>query len=634
MTFSTTTMDVIAQSLATLAPPPDLRPSEWAEKNVYIPAGNAVPGLIRFDNAPYQREPLNMIADPECYRITLDWAAQVGKTQVCLCAQAYWIAQDPFPQMMMQPSQSDLKKWMASKFDRMVDHSDVLKNLIAKPRGREGINNQIMKSYPGGDLTFAWAGSPTTQRGVSAPKIVCDEPDGYERSSEGHPVSLIWERSKTYGDQRTLMEACTPTFKGSSYIENAYEQGDMRQFWVPCPHCDEPQVLSWEFVKWDKDEDGEHLSDTALYCCCHCGVLWDDVERVAAIRNAEENGGGWRARKPWRGHASYHINEIYSTFGRLRDLVVSFLAKKSSGDLQTFVNTSLAETYEEQGEKADAHILMDRCEDYNAPVPRDGLVLTAGVDMQQDRLEVEVVAWGHGEESWSIDYQIFWGDPLDGDVWDQLEQYLEKPWEHESGVELRIETTCVDTGGTGGYTQSAYDWLRGKSKKRIFGIKGGSKGWGQPVVGKISRAQSGRGARKVDLFPLGVNDAKVTIMSRLNHSKVGPGYCHFPKDREQEYFEQLTAEQLVLKYSKGRPIREWKQTRPRNEALDCRVYSYAAMRIVRPDFALRDKQINGDAEIAPLEKETPQAETAPVVNPTPKPRKKRKAIKGGGWALK
>ena len=137
-----------------------------------IPAGNAVPGLIRFDNAPYQREPLDMIADPECYRITLDWAAQVGKTQVCLCAQAYWIAQDPFPQMMMQPSQSDLKKWMASKFDRMVDHSDVLKNLIAKPRGREGINNQIMKSYPGGDLTFAWAGSPTTQRGVSAPKIV------------------------------------------------------------------------------------------------------------------------------------------------------------------------------------------------------------------------------------------------------------------------------------------------------------------------------------------------------------------------------------------------------------------------------------------------------------------------------
>lgn len=646
MGFSDRTLALITRCLASLAPPPETTPSEWAEKHIYIPAGNAIPGPIRFHNAPHQREPLNLIANPDCFRITLDWSAQVGKTQVLLCAQGFWIGQDPYPQMMMQPSQPDLKKWLASKFDRMVDQSETLKNLIAKPRGREGINNQIMKSYPGGDMTFAWAGSPTTQRGVSAPKIVCDEPDGYERSSEGHPVSLIWERSKTYGDLRTLMEACTPTFKGSSYIENAYEQGDMRQYWVPCPHCGDHQVLVWSNVKWAKEFEGqlywgddapegaEHRPETAVYTCNSCGVHWEEHERISAIRNAEKNGGGWRAQKPFRGHASFHINEIYSLFGPLSGMATSFLAKKASGDLQTFVNTALAETYEEQGEKADAHALMDRCEKYAAPVPKGGLVLTAGVDMQTDRLEVEVVAWGVGEESWSIDYHIFWGDPLDGDVWDQLQDYLEGTWTHESGVELRVETTCVDTGGTGGYTQCAYDWLRGKASKRIFGIKGGSKGWGQPVVGKISRAQSGKGARRCDLFPIGVNDAKLIIMSRLNHGTIGPGYCHFPEGREREYFDQLTAEQLVVKYSKGRPLREWKPTRPRNEALDCRVYAYAAMRIVRPDFALRDRQINGEAEIAPLDdgdtavENGEETQTAPAR--TPPKRKRRKS----SWALK
>ena len=178
-------------------PPPKLLPSEWSEKNVRIPIGNAVPGLIRFDNAPYQREPLDMTINPECQRITLMWSAQVGKTMLALCAQAYRIAQDPTSQIMMQPSQGDLSTWLETKFNPLIETNKELQDLVAKPRAREGVNNQRMKSYPGGFLMFSWSGSPKTMRGRSAPFIVADEVDGYDKTTEGHPVSLLWQRAAT-----------------------------------------------------------------------------------------------------------------------------------------------------------------------------------------------------------------------------------------------------------------------------------------------------------------------------------------------------------------------------------------------------------------------------------------------------
>ena len=174
-----------------LRPPPDLTPAEWAETNIKIPLGNAIPGYIRFDNAPYQREPLDLFADPSVERITLMWGAQLGKTQLINCAIGFFIEHDPSSQLMMQPSQGDLHTWLETKLNPMVDANPVLNDRIAKPRSREGVNNQAMKSYPGGFLMFAWAGSPRTMRGRSAPKIYCDEVDGYEYTAEGHPVNPV-----------------------------------------------------------------------------------------------------------------------------------------------------------------------------------------------------------------------------------------------------------------------------------------------------------------------------------------------------------------------------------------------------------------------------------------------------------
>ncbi|HEU0143529.1 MAG TPA: phage terminase large subunit family protein, partial [Nitrososphaera sp.] len=220
-----------------LKPPPDMTPSEWASNFIKIPAGNAIPGRLRFANAPYQIEPMNQLVNPDCYRVSLMWSAQVGKTLLALCVQAYCIAMSPRSQMMMQPSQDDVRTWLESKFNPLVDECEPVRRLMSKPRGREGVNNQNMKSFPGGFLMMAYSGSPKTMRGRSAPLIVCDEVDSYSRTAEGHPVGLLWQRSATFGDQRFLLEISTPTIRDDSYIEKAFEMGDQRHFHVECPHC-------------------------------------------------------------------------------------------------------------------------------------------------------------------------------------------------------------------------------------------------------------------------------------------------------------------------------------------------------------------------------------------------------------
>lgn len=587
-------------ALLQLLPPPKLKPSEWAEKNVRIPAGNAVPGLLRLDNAPYQREPMDMAVNPDCYRITLMWGAQVGKTMLALCIQGYHIAAEPASQMMMQPSQDDLRTWLETKFNPMAEECTQISGVLAKPRGRDGVNNQKMKSYPGGFLMFAWAGSPKTMRGRSAPKIVCDEVDGYLRTVEGHPVGLLWQRSATFGDQRFLVEISTPTIKGASYIESAYEMGDQRHFFVCCPHCDDHVTIEWENVRWDGQREtheetlvaiDEQKPDTAHLYCPSCGCQWSEGERIAAIRQAESKGAGWKALRPFDGHASYHLNEFYSVFRTVPAIVRDYLDKLRTGDLQTFTNVSLARTWEEAAEEIDPDSLMARREEYSAAAPLGVLYITAGIDMQPDRLEVEIVGWGVGEESWSLGYVVIWGDPMTPDPWNDLDDLLAETWEHESGAVLPVSAACLDTGGNKGYTQAAYDYAAGRTGRRLFAIKGVA-GWDRPVVGKAQRKQSGRKRRNVDLFLVGVDQVKLVVSRRLQLTVPGPGYCHFPADREAEWFQQLTAEKLTLHYVKGFAVRQWKKPdKARNEALDCRGYAYAALKIMSPSFKQLAKRL-------------------------------------------
>lgn len=662
-----------------LVPPPKLLPSEWAEANVRIPVGNAKPGPIRFDNAPYQRGMLDVIKEPGIRRVDYMTGAQLGKTTIQQCITGYFIAHEPRSQIFVQPTQGDVQTFQETKLRPMLDANPAISKLMAKQRGRNGVNNSRIISYIGGWLMFSWAGSPKTLRGRSAPVTQADEVDGMEATAEGDPVELLAQRAATFGDDALSTRSSTPTIKEASRIETGFLEGDQRRFYVPCPDCGHGQSLKWSNVTWkgrqstgtddaEEDRHPNHQPETAGYACEACGSIWDDGARIAAIRNAEKLGFGWKAAKPFKGHASFHAPEMLSTFRRLRDIVQSYLDKMAVDDLQSFINVSLAETYEEKGEKADPSGLLslaiaETC--YTADVPMGGLYLTAGIDMQMDRLECEVVAWGVGEESWSVDYRVLWGDPLQGDVWDDLDDLLATTYMHASGRVMGISAACLDTGGTSGYTQAAYEYSRGRTGRRLFAIKG-IPGWGRPIVEKPQRKQSGKNVRKVDLFLVGTDESKLVVMRRLASTvgakqRGGPGYCHFPPDRDAEYFQQLTAEKLLTRYVKGQPIREWhKPDRARNEALDCRVYALAALKIMQPSFkrlaerygvTIEGEVVERRPKLPPAAKPGPsndkpapppppeklREEPEPVANQT-KPIKRSKAAMGGrrqsSWATR
>lgn len=649
----------MARALRNLVPPPDVLPSLWAEKNIQIPLGNAIPGPISFDNAPYQRGMINVIKEPGIRRVDYMTGAQLGKTTIQQCITSYFIAHEPRSQIFVQPTQNDVMAFLETKLRPMIEANPSISNCMAKPRGREGVNNSRMISYIGGWLLFSWAGSPKTLRGRSAPVTHADECDGMEATAEGDPVELLAQRSATFGDQILSTRSSTPTIKGASRIETGFEEGDQRRYYVPCPSCGEAQFLKWGQVRWEgrestgindaeNDLNQEHKPETAGYSCQFCDAVWDDGQRIAAIRNAERNGHGWKAAKPFRGHASFHAPELLSTFRRMRDIVQSYLDKIAVDDLQSFVNVSLGETFEERGEKADPNSLMARREEYAAQVPAGGVYLTAGIDMQNDRLELEIVAWGEGEESWSIDYRVLWGDTLGDEVWDELDDVLAEKFMHETGFMLPISAACLDTGGTSGHTQRAYEYAKGKTGRRLFAIKGQG-GWGRPVVAQPQRKQSGKNKRKVDLFMVGTDETKLIVTRRLAVPNPGPGYCHFPENEshETEYFKQLTAEKLTTRYVKGQPVREWtKPDKARNEALDCRVYATAALKIMQPPLSRISERLNGEKkrevaeqikepiQVHPVQPETPANDNDVIIIRKKKPQDESKSELGHNGSIK
>jgi phage terminase large subunit GpA-like protein len=459
-----------------------------------------------------------------------------------------------------------------------------------------------MKSYPGGFLMFAWAGSPKTQRGRSAPWIYPDETDGYDRTTEGHPVNTLWQRAATFGDQRFLFETSTPTIKGESHIESQFEAGDQRRWFVDCPDCSESQYLKWGQVTWQRDDEGEHIPESAQYACEHCGSLWKDSVRFKAIRN-----GRWISSKPFKGHASYHLPELASTFRKLKDIVISFLEKKAGGDLQSFTNVSLAETWSLGGEKQSPELLYARREHYEAEVPEGGLVITCAIDVQDDRFELQYEAHGKDNENWKIDFDIIRGELNHPEIWKRLDAALNKTFTHASGLKLDVSGTTIDTGGH--YTQEVYAFVKRRGYG-VFAIKGSSSKDG-PIVGRPSKSNLGN----VNLFSINVHKIKAVVMQRARILEPGAGYTHFPVHEkfDLEWFLQFTSEELITRYVKGVRKEEWRKTRPRNEAFDLSVYSVACITILNPDFesvkrSLETKKFN-------------------INSPTSKPKPK----KSGGW---
>ena len=547
-----------------IKPPPKLTVSEWADKYRRLsPEASAEPGQWKTARAEYQRGIMDAVSDPDVESVVVMSCAQVGKTEIINNMVGYHISQDPAPLLIVQPSLEMAQTWSKDRLSTMIRDTPALNALIKDPRSRDSGNTTLHKLFPGGHVTCVGANSPAGLASRPCRVVLFDEVDRYPPSagSEGDPVNLGKRRAATFWNRKFIMVS-TPTIKDISRIEAAYEESDQREYRVPCKDCGEYEALSWQNVHWESN-----MPDTAHYTCGHCGSVWDDTDRMRAIAK-----GKWVATKPFNKVAGFRLNGLNSPWLKLEDAVYDFLeARKMPETLKTWVNTFLGETFVETGSGMDDQVLSMRKEKYD--MPDEVVIITAGVDCQDDRLEIEILGHGKDNETWSIDYKILYGDPSGLLLWSQLDDLLQSKWDHNIRGKIGITATCIDSGGH--HTQAVYAYCKQRERERIYAIKGVG-GEGKPIVGRPSTNNIG----KVKLFPVGVDTAKELIYSRLQIEDPGPGYCHFPEHYDDEYFKQLTAEQIFIKAHKGYKKREWRKVRPRNEALDCRVYAISALSIL------------------------------------------------------
>lgn len=591
----------VRQALArAYSPPPKMPLDLWADEFRHLsPEAAALPGKWKTDNEPMARGPMRAMSDPITEKVSCMCAAQILKTELLLNTIAYYAHGDPAPMMMVLPTIEMAEAISTDRVSPMIRDTPAIRKLFGNKQ-RATADKILHKSFPGGQLTFAGANSPSSLSSRPKRVLLCDEVDRYPASSggqgakgEGDPVGLAEERTNTFFNRKIGLMS-TPTNKGTSRIEQSYEEGDGREFYVPCPHCSVRQVIRWSGVKWDGTDH-----HTARYVCrtdAHdpetgelgCGKPWTEMQRMRAIEAAGALPDfGWIAKRPFKGHASFHATQLSSRRVPLARIVEKWLnAQKSVERLRQFINTVLAETWEEGGEKADPDTLYGRRELYDAEemLPDAVGVITAGVDIQRNRWECETAGWCENEESYSLTYKVHYADPSTPEFWTSLDEHLSRNFHHPTGAVLRIEAACIDSSDN---TQAVYDFCRPRYARRFFAIKGRSQSVGHPIWPKKATRNAGK---KIDVFMLGLDNAKADTQSRLMLKEPGPGYCHFPlnDNYDENHFIGLTVEKAVIKYRFGVPERQWIcPDGARNEPWDCRIYAYAALKSLVVNIAQR-----------------------------------------------
>ena len=567
---------VIRRTLAAFKPPPNMTIAQWADEFRFLSAeSSASPGRFKTEIVEYMREPMEMIGRAGVRRVTLMTSAQVAKSTVIENVIGYFVDLDPCPILHVSPTLDSMKMFSKERLAPMIRDCPVLRDKVKDARSRDSNNTLNSKSFPGGHIAMVGANAPAGLASRPIRVVLFDEVDRYESSAgtEGDPINLAVKRTTTYWN-RVIVMVSTPVDKSTSRIEPEFLRGDQRYRWVPCPHCDHMQKLKWANVKFDSSDP-----DSARYMCDDCGALWTDAERNRAVRLGE-----WRPEKPWNGNVSYHISQLYSPFAPLSDGVRDFLSSKDNPQLlKTWVNTFLGETWEERGKRLDWTDLLDQREDYSIrdPVPEEVTVITAGVDMQDDRAEIEWVGWGDDHRSWNLGYRRVYGDPSTPQFWTDLGSALDDTFVHPLFGEMAPRAINVDSGGH--YTQHVYAFVA--RRPRTYAIKGVG-GEGKPIFGKPSRNTVGGHP----VFPLGVDTIKELVAQRLRQRNPdAAGYCAFPADTpgiDDDYFQGLTSEELRTRYHKGFPKKEWCKisNRIRNEPFDCRVYATGALEMLGLDL--------------------------------------------------
>lgn len=603
---------------------------QWADENRYLAKGVAAKarhGNVRFStvDAPHQRGIMESFTDAEVQTTVMIGASQVmGKTEIYNNVIGYFMDYRPTNVIVMYPTIDAAEKYSKKKFTPMCRATPCLDELLPNSRSRDSGNTILVKEYVGGSVFFVGANSTASLRGASGEVLLADEIDSNEASAgdEGEAVDLLFKRGESFG-QVVQGVSSTPTIEGASKIWSMFEASDQRFWFVPCYHCGTRGILKWSMdsaikagpafiVEWP---DGKPRD--AVIVCMTCAKAMNDRQRLDAYYAGE-----WKPTAPFNGIRGFHLSWIYCPWPakkgfehRLHQMAEEWERAKKKGpeSMKVIINTGLCETWKLELEEApDWEALLHRCETYAHRIPEQVVYLTASVDTQSDRLEYEVQGWGLGEECWGIETGKLFGNPHTGEVWNRLDDVLSQSFQHPSGASLKILCTLIDSGGqtdNKAFAKPVYQFVRRRQGRYIFACKGSSE-LGSPLV--IGRLQK----NGIMLQTVGTDVCKSTLYERLTIATPGPGFCHFPVGRgyDEEYFKQLVAESVSL--VKGK--RQWVKLRARNEALDLRVYGYAA-------FELRSVNLEAVAKSLRPSDEKPVEPTTPpngprqyVLNP-PKP---------------
>ena len=584
---------VAKTALQYFKPPEKLTLDEWSDKYRRLsPESSAEPGIWRTDRTPYLREPMRAFTDPKVKNIVMVASSQIGKSEFELNAIGYIIDQAPGSVMYVQPNLDAARKFSRQRISPMIRDSAALKNKVHNIRSRNSGNTILQKSFPGGMLTITGSESPSALASIPARYIIGDERDRWAKSAgtEGDPWELLKARQATFYNAKSI-EVSTPTIKGASPIETSFLLGTQERWCHSCPECGQYTNIVWDKIRFDStykiinNKKFYEVSNIG-FACPYCGAISsEETMRKQPAKWIPENPDAYE-----KGVRSFWLNAFSSPWKPWKEIILAFLeAKEYPEKLQAVFNTLLGELWEDRGDLMEEDEMLSRRENYGAELPEGVLALTCGVDTQDDRLEYEVLGHGFFKETWGIYKGYILGRPDNAEVWEQLDEVLDRVYKFANGQGLKISMTFIDSGGH--FTQEVYEQCRLRQYKRVFAIKGKG-GENVPYIStKPSKVViNGDSKRMAWLYVLGVDAGKAIIMSNLRAETPGPSFCHFPKDEERgydlNYFNGLLSEKLVLSKTKTGNRWTWEKIpgHQRNEPLDCRNYAIAAFKVWNPDL--------------------------------------------------
>lgn len=631
---------VIARAVKNFRATETLTVSEWADRKRRLsPETSAEPGLWRTSRTPYLKDPMDCFTDPKVHKIVMVAASQVGKSEFELNAIGYIIDQDPGTILYIHPSLDEARKFSKQRLNPMIRDCKALRNKVSELKAKDSSNTILQKSFPGGSITLIGSNTPRALASTPVRYVIGDEHDRWAKSAgtEGDPWELA-ERRQTAFYNRKAIDISTPTTKGASAIEVSFYQGTQERWCHQCPECGEYSEIDFDEIKFNHTV--EKISGRKVFTingpihwtCPKCGCLIpEETMRQQPAKWIAANPGAYES-----GVRSFWLNAFSSPWMPWKKICQSFLeAKDDSLRLKVVWNTLFGKLWEERGDLADEDTMLSRREDYGTneeggPVelPEGVLVLTMGVDTQDNRFEYEVVGHGQYGETWGIRCGHIDGRPDVAETWARLDEVIDHVYRFKNGRGLKISITMIDSGGH--FTQEVYEGCRARQGKRVFAIKGKG-GDGIPFTAPPTKVPI-RDNKRITcwLYTIGVDSGKASIMSNLKVEEAGAKYCHFPRHEsagyDQRFFNGLLSEHMILSNSKGVNRWTWEKLpgHQRNEPLDCRNYANAGLRIINPDMdklEARLREMNGQ----PVQKQPEQKKQVAPVQPRRKVQRSRRS---------